>query len=58
MDSQELYCSTNIVRESKSRRKRWVGNVHVWGSIERHKGFLVEKAEGKKHSEMRGVGGV
>ena len=55
-DSQELYSSTNFVRESKSRRKRWVENVHIWGRIDRHKGFLVGKAEGKKHSEMRGGG--
>jgi hypothetical protein len=28
-DSLELYSSTDIVKESKSMRKRWVGNVHV-----------------------------
>jgi hypothetical protein len=27
----DLYCSPNIVRETKSRRIRWAGNVALWG---------------------------
>lgn len=40
--------STIIVREIKSRIKRWVGNAFVRGRRETHKGFLVGKVEGKR----------
>jgi hypothetical protein len=47
----DLYCSSNIVRVTKSRRMRWVGNVaHVRGEERRYR-ILVGKPEGKRPLE-------
>jgi hypothetical protein len=44
----DLYCSPNIVRETKSIRMRWVGHVARMGESRGVYGFLVGKPEGKR----------
>jgi hypothetical protein len=44
----DLYCSPNIVRVIKSRRKRWVGNVERMGERKGVYRVLVGKTEGKR----------
>jgi hypothetical protein len=43
-----LYCSPNIVRVNKSRRKRWVGHVARMGESRGAYSVLVGKPEGKR----------
>jgi hypothetical protein len=44
----DIYCSPNIVRETKSRRLRWAGNVARMGEGRGLYRVLVGKTEGKK----------
>ena len=43
-----LYCSSNIVRVIKSRRKRWDGHVARMGERRGVNRVLVGKPEGKR----------
>jgi hypothetical protein len=60
-DLQDLYCSPNIVRVKKSRRKRWMGHV---ARMEKSRGtyrVLVGKLEGKRplgRPRLRGEGNI
>ena len=44
----DLYCSPNIVRVIKSRRKRWAGHVERMGERKGVYRVLVGKPEGKR----------
>jgi len=44
----DLYCSPKIVREIKSRRVRWVGNLARMGEMRGVYRVLVGKPEGKR----------
>ena len=44
----ELYCSPNIIRVMKSRRKRWAGHVASMGERRGVYRVLVWKPEGKR----------
>jgi hypothetical protein len=52
-----LYSPSNIIRQMKSRRMRWAGNVARMGQKRNVYKVLVGKHEGKKPSENRGVDG-
>jgi len=47
MSSCVTYPSSNIVRVIKSRRKRWVRNVALWGKRRTYRD-VVRKYEGKR----------
>ena len=47
-NSDDLYCSSNIVRGIKSRRIRWAGHVARMGERRGVQRFLVGKPEGKR----------
>jgi len=47
-NSDDLYCSSNIVRGIKSRRIRWAGHVASMGEGSVCTGFLVGKPEGRR----------
>jgi len=47
-EPNDLYCSPNIVRVIKSRRKRWAGNVVCMGEKREVYRVLVGKTEGKR----------
>jgi hypothetical protein len=42
----DLYCSSNIIRGIKSRRKRWAGHVALWRIVTYR--VVLEKSEGKR----------
>jgi hypothetical protein len=44
----DLYCSPNIVRVTKSRRMRWAGHVARMGERRSVYRILVRKPEGKR----------
>jgi hypothetical protein len=44
----DMYCSPNIVRATKSRRKRWAGHVARMGEGRGVYRYLVGKPEGKR----------
>jgi hypothetical protein len=52
-----LYASTNIVRQIKSRRMRWAGHVARMGEGRNVYRVLVGKPEGKSHLKDQGVDG-
>jgi hypothetical protein len=52
-----LYSSSDIIRQTKSRRMRWAGHVERMGEEIKVYEFLVEKSEGKRPLERQGVGG-
>jgi hypothetical protein len=52
-----LYSSPDIIRQIKSRRMRWAGQVARMGEGRNVCGVLVGKPEGKNHLEDQGVDG-
>jgi hypothetical protein len=52
-----LYCSPNIITMIKSRRMRWEGHVASMGRRESHTKLLLERLNGRDHSEHTGVDG-
>jgi hypothetical protein len=44
----DLYCSQNIIRECKSRRMRWAGQVAIMGERRGVHRVLVRKHEGRR----------
>jgi hypothetical protein len=56
-----LYSSSNIIRQIKSRRMRWVGHVARMGEERKVYGVLVGKPEGKRplgRQKHRWEGGI
>ena len=47
MELNDLYCSPNVIRVSKSRRMRWVGHVACMGERIGAYRVLVRKPEGR-----------
>jgi hypothetical protein len=56
-DLHNLYSSPDIIRQIKSRRIRWPGNVARMGEWRNVYRVLVGKLEGKEHLEDQGVDG-
>ena len=48
-DLNDLYTSPNIVRLIKSRRMRWTGMLHVWGTGEADSEFWWENLRERDH---------
>jgi len=53
----DLYCSPNIVRGTKSRRMRWAGHVACKGRGEVHTGFWWGNLKERDHLEDLDVNG-
>jgi hypothetical protein len=53
----DLYCSPYIVREIKSRRKRWAGHVARMGRAGMYTGFWWRNLRERDHLEDTGVDG-
>jgi len=53
----DLYCSPNIIRVTKSRRMSWAGHVACRGRGEVHTGFLWGNVRERVHLEDPGVDG-
>jgi hypothetical protein len=54
---RNLYSSSNIIREIKSRTMRWAAHVARMGGTEECKRFWRESPKERQNSEERGVGG-
>jgi hypothetical protein len=54
---RDLYCSSSIIRITKSRRMRWAGHVARMGEKRNACRLLVGKPEGKRPLEDQDVGG-
>jgi hypothetical protein len=52
-----LYLLPNIIRQIKSRRMRWAGNVARVGEERKMYQFLMESPKERDYSEDRGVDG-
>jgi hypothetical protein len=52
---RNLYEASNIIRVIKLRRMRWAGHVARIGELRYVYKILVEKHEGKSHSEDLGI---
>jgi hypothetical protein len=53
-----MYLSPDIIRQIKSRRMRWAGQVSRMGEGRNALRILVEKHEGKNHLEDQGIDGI
>jgi hypothetical protein len=57
IELHKLYSSTNIIRQIKSRRIRWAGNVARTGEDRKVYRFWWESPKERDHSEVQGVDG-
>jgi hypothetical protein len=52
-----LYSSPDFIKQTKSRKMRWVGHLAHVGEVRNLYRVLVGKTEGKNHLEDQGVDG-
>jgi len=57
IELDDIYCSQNIIRVIKWRRKRWVGHVARMGTGEAYKEFWLGNLRERDHLEDSDVGG-
>jgi hypothetical protein len=57
INNNNIYSSSEIIRQMKSRRMRWAGHLARKGEGRKVYRILVGKPEGKGHLEDQGVDG-